>query len=201
MRLRMPPAGSIDSRPRRGKSSSSATLRRGAIDDSDLASVPPQIGLRFVPVAASPQTEQTLSILTRRDGALARIDRHVRLDADATRVSEAGGMPIPGDLVTIAATPQDADLAAAALRAALDAGIPWSDFERRVVILWDGAPQSPSGRRCASDSNARAVAGCLGSRCGPEVLAAVSRPGLERAGRDQRRSVGAMDAQSGRAIA
>ena len=33
--------------------------------------------------------------------------------------------PIPDDLVTIAAAPQDADLAAAALRAALDAGVPW----------------------------------------------------------------------------
>ena len=65
-------------------------LRRGAIDDSDLASVPRRIGIRFVPAATSPQTEQTMSILTRRDGALARIDRHVRLDADATRVSEAG---------------------------------------------------------------------------------------------------------------
>ncbi len=151
-------------------------LRRGAIDDSDLASVPPQIGLRFVPVATPPQTEQTMSILTRRDGVLTRIDRHVRLDADATWVSEAGRMPIPVDLVTIAAAPQDADLAAAALRAALDAGIPWSDFDRRVVILWDGAPQPPladGARVTRMPVPSPAVSAADAVR---EVLAGVSRP-------------------------
>ena len=119
-------------------------LRRGAIDESDLSSVPPQIGLRFVPITRSQQPEQTMSILSRRAGALMRIDRLVRLDAEATRVSEIGAAPIPNDLVTITAMPQDTDLAEAALRAALAAGIPWSDFERRVVILWDGAPQPRS---------------------------------------------------------
>lgn len=119
-------------------------LRRGAIDESDLSLVPSQIGLRFVPVAVSPQPEQTVSILSRRSGVLTRIDRQVRLDAEVTRVSETAAAPISSDLVTIVAPPQDADLAAAALRAALDAGIPWSDFERRVVILWDGASQPSS---------------------------------------------------------
>ena len=85
-----------------------------------------------------------MSILARRGGVLTRIDRQVRLDAEATRVSDIGAAPISNDLVTIAAAPPDADLASAALGAALDAGIPWSDFERRVVILWDGAPQSSS---------------------------------------------------------
>ena len=125
-----------------------------------------------------------MSILTRRDGVLARIDRHVRLDADATRVSEAGGTPIPGDLVTIAAAPQDADLAAAALRAALDAGIPWSDFERRVVILWDGAPQPPlagGARVVRMPVPSPAVSAADAVR---DALAGVSRPDLERAGRD-----------------
>ena len=120
-------------------------LHRGAVDESDLLSVPPPIGLRFVPIARSPPPEQTMSILSRRAGVLMRIDRQVRLDADTTRVSEIGAAPIPNDLVTIVAASEDSDLAAAALRAALDAGMPWSDFERRVVIVWDGAPQAPSG--------------------------------------------------------
>jgi hypothetical protein len=119
-------------------------LRRGAIDESDLSSVPAHIGLRFVPVTRSQPQEQTMSILSRRAGVLMRIDRLVRLDAETTRVSEIGAAPIRNDVVTIVATPRDADLAAAALRAALDAGIPWPDFARRVVILWDGAPQPRS---------------------------------------------------------
>ena len=87
-----------------------------------------------------------MSILTRRDGVLTRIDRRVRLDAEATRVSEAGGAPISSrsgddrcDCRAMRTSRQ------AALRAALDAGIPWSDFDRRVVIVWDGAPHAVLG--------------------------------------------------------
>lgn len=150
-------------------------LRRGAIDDSDLASVPPQIGLRFLPVAGSPRPQQTMSILARRDGVLTRIDRQVRLDVEATRVSESGSAPLPADLVTIVAAPQDADVAAASLRAALDAGIPWSDFERRVVVLWDGAPPPPSG---GSASTVRMAVPSTVSAADAvrEALADVSRP-------------------------
>ena len=153
-------------------------LRRGAIDGSDLAHVPPQIGLRFVPTAVAPQPEQTMSILTRRDGVLTRIDRRVRLDAETTRVSETGGVPISTDLVTIAALPRDADLAAASLRAALDAGIPWSNFDRRVLVLWDGAqlPSSVDGTtvvRMAVPSPPAAAADAV-----REALASVSRPNL-----------------------
>jgi len=154
-------------------------LRRGAIDDSDLAFVPPQIGLRFVPVAVPPQPEQTMSVLARRDAVLMRIDRQLRLDLDATMVSETGARPIPGDLVTIVAAPQDAGLAAAALRAALDAGVPWTDFERRVVIVWDGAPQpSPAGSahvvRMPVPAPPAAAADAV-----REVLASVSPPDLK----------------------
>jgi Aerotolerance regulator N-terminal len=154
-------------------------LRRGVIDDSDLALVPPQIGLRFVPLAMSPQQEQAMPILARREGVLTRIDRQVRFDAEATRVSETGSAPVPVDLVTIAAAPQDADLAAASLRAALDAGVPWTDFERRVVIMWDGAPQpSPASRaqvvRMPVPSPPASAADAV-----RDVLAGVSRPDLK----------------------
>ena len=154
-------------------------LRRGTIDASDVASVPPQIGLRFVPVAVSPQPEQTIAILARRDAVLMRVDRQVRLDAEATRVSETSGAPIPSDLVTIVAAPQHADLAAASLRAALDAAVPWTDFERRVVIMWDGAPELSSGagtqvvRMPVPDPPASAADAVR------DVLAGVSRPDLK----------------------
>ena len=92
------------------------------------AHVPPQIGIRFVPdrgVGAC--RTQTMSILTRRDGALVRVDRRVHLDADATRVSErrsiAGRHRSRDDRCAAA---RCGPLAEAALRAALDAGVPWS---------------------------------------------------------------------------
>ena len=153
-------------------------LRRGALDDSDLALVPPQIGLRFVPVLSSPQPEQNVSILARRDGVQTRIDRQVRLDAEATRVSDVGSAPLPADLVTIAAAPQDASLAAASLRAALDAGIPWADFERRVVIVWPGAtgPFPEGGAELVRMAVPSTVSAADAVR---DALADVSRPDLK----------------------
>lgn len=154
-------------------------LRRGAIDESDVAQVPPLMGLRFVPLAVSPQPEQAISVLARREGALTRIDRHVRLDAEATRVSDTGGAPIPNDLVTIAAAPQDADLAAASLRAALDAGVPWADFARRVLIQWDGAPQaSPTGSALVIRMPVPAPPASAADAV-RDVLASVSHPDLK----------------------
>jgi len=154
-------------------------LRRGAIDESDLAPVPPQIGLRFVPGALSPQPEQTMSILARREGVLMRIDRLVHLDADATRVSETGNTPVPGDLVRIVAAPRDAELAAAALRAALDAGVPWADFERRVLIEWDGAAQPPPAGSAQVIRMPVPAPVASAADAVRDVLANVTRPGLK----------------------
>ena len=142
-----------------------------------------------------------MSILARHNAVLTRIDRQVRLDAEATRVTEAGGSPIPSDLVTIVAAPQDADLAAASLRAALDAGVPWADFERRVVITWEGAPQTSSAASAQVVRMPVPAPPASAADAVRDVLAGVSRPDSERADRDERRAIGAVDARPRVAVA
>lgn len=113
-------------------------LRRGAVTESDLATVPAQIGIRFHPLPEEAPSSQTISILTRRDGALMKVDRSITLSGDSTTVSEIGRSPISNDLVSIASSSDDAVLAQAALRAALDRGVPWTDFTTPVVVVWEG---------------------------------------------------------------
>ncbi len=65
------------------------SLRRGSIVETDLAVVPKDVGIRFVPDPASAAPNQlTASVLTRRNGRLVRIDQLVHIDADSTRVSD-----------------------------------------------------------------------------------------------------------------
>jgi hypothetical protein len=113
-------------------------LRRGVVGDGDLAAVPGDIGLRFHPIAFTSAPDATFSVLARRDGHLVKLDRDVTLSTDATRVVDRGQSDAGDDLVTIRARAEDRDLANAALRAALDAGVPWSDFATRVAIVWEG---------------------------------------------------------------
>jgi hypothetical protein len=145
-------------------------LRRGAIVEGDLAIVPADIGIRFVAVPFESQADVVMPVLTRRNGVLARIDRPVQLDGDATRIADAGAVTVANDLVTIVAGPADSALATAALAAALDAGVPWSDFSQRVLIVWDGADPPANGAtvvRMAVPSPPAAAA--------DEVLATLSR--------------------------
>ena len=51
--------------------------------------------------------DHKLSILTRRDGRLVRVDRATRLAADVTRVTDGATQPVAQDLVTIAASSDD----------------------------------------------------------------------------------------------
>lgn len=120
-------------------------LRRGALSAAELAVVPPDVGIRFEPMVTDAAGDLSLPILTRRDGQLVRVERAVRLTPDATRVTEGTASPVAANLVTIAARPADAALADAALGAALDAGVPWRDFDRRVVLVWSGASESAAG--------------------------------------------------------
>lgn len=119
-------------------------LRRGAVSDAILAGVPAGVGVRFEPVAFDASPEATQAILARRNGSLVRIERIVSASIDATSVTDGPASPLPDDLITIHAATPDRDLAAAALRAALDAGVPWSDFTTAVAIVWDGA-DGPAG--------------------------------------------------------
>jgi hypothetical protein len=119
-------------------------LRRGEVTAADLATIPSGIGIRFHPLNAEAPAETIVSVLTRRDGALAKVDRAVTLTSDATRVVGRTHSAVPVDLVTIAALPEDTALANAALRAALDAGVPWTDFTTPVIVAWEGG--RPSAR-------------------------------------------------------
>jgi hypothetical protein len=114
-------------------------LRRGMVTEADLSAVKPEIGIRFQPVTAASSTNVVLPVLTWRDDALVRVERHVRISVDATAVTDGASAAVSNELVSISAAPADQPLADAALRAALDAGIPWTNFNQRVVIVWDGA--------------------------------------------------------------
>ena len=78
--------------------------------------------------------------------ALVRIDRAVHFEIDATRVADGQAAAVADDLVSIVAREADTALAEAALRAALDAGVPWSDFDRRTQIVWEGADAAAINR-------------------------------------------------------
>lgn len=115
------------------------TLRRGSVAESDLALIPPGVGVRFQNAAGSASDEVRWPVLARRDGALVRIDRAVQFEVDTTRVADGPVAAAASELVSIVAREADTELAEAALRAALDAGVSWSDFDRRTLIVWEGA--------------------------------------------------------------
>lgn len=114
-------------------------MRRGVVGEADLAGVPVDIGIRFVPSNTPAESDITLPILTLRDGELWRIDRRVHLTADATSVTAGQGRPVKSGLIRISG--QDQAIAEAALRVALGVGVPWRDFETPVQIrLPDNTP-------------------------------------------------------------
>jgi hypothetical protein len=136
----------LDAQPRSSREIVFAgALRRGSIEAADLAVVPSGIGIRFEQTATDGPLDLPVSILTRREGRLMRVERAARLTSESTRVTEGAATPVPPDLVTISARPRDAALADAALRAALDAGVPWRDFESPVTIVWSGGGESAIG--------------------------------------------------------
>lgn len=135
-------------------------LRRGSIVGSDLAAIPSEVGIRFQMVPTPVVPDVSWPVLARRNGALVRLDRAVHIDADATRVTDGAITPVRPDLVSITARPGDQALANAALRAALDAGVPWRDFETKREITWDVAPSPES-------SAADVVLAALAKSAGP----------------------------------
>lgn len=119
----------------------SGRLHRGSIGDSDLAFIPKEIGIRFENAGAPASSDVVMPMLARRNGTLMRVNRAVHLDAGETRVAEGEAVALPDDLVAIVAADTDKPLAEAALRAVLDAGVAWTDFDRRVLIVWEGADE------------------------------------------------------------
>jgi hypothetical protein len=119
-------------------------FRKGQLTPADLHHVPAGIGVRFVPLEPGPSSDQfTHTTLTREHGRLVFAEQAVGLSADATRVSAATTSPAPADIIRVIAAPRDQSLAEAALNAALDAGLRWPNRNRRVVVIWEGAP--PAG--------------------------------------------------------
>jgi hypothetical protein len=151
-------------------------LRRGDLNDADLSAINRDIGIRFLPATVESPTTFTVPILTRRDNALVAIDRQVRAEADATHVTDGRAGAVAPDLVRIIASARDSALAQAALRAALDAGIPWANFNQRIAIAWEGADASslpPNTHLIRMDVPVPPSAAAAAVR---EVLLTASRP-------------------------
>jgi len=121
------------------------SLRRDGVGPGVLEMIPPDVGVRFEQAAADGSPDLAFAILERRDGVLRRVERTAKLAADGTEVTQGPVVPVRQDLVSIRSAPRDARVADAALRAALSAGIPWRDFDRRIVLLWEGADESAVG--------------------------------------------------------
>ena len=122
-------------------------LRRGSVLDSDLAQVPRDIGIRFLPEAFDTPAETRVTILKRDAGRLVQRERLIVTTADATVITEGGSTAVPQDLVNIYAAAANTDLAAAALRAALEVGVPWTDFTTSVDVVWQGGGEGRAGAR------------------------------------------------------
>ena len=114
------------------------TLRRGSVAESDLALIPPGVGVRFQNAAGSASDEATWPVLARRDGGLVRIDRAVHFEVDATRVADGPAGAVASDLVSSVA--RDADTAWRRRHCAPPrCGVSWSEFDRPTLIVWEGA--------------------------------------------------------------
>ncbi|MFA5909319.1 MAG: BatA domain-containing protein [Vicinamibacterales bacterium] len=118
-------------------------FRRGQITPHLLQGVAVATGIRFVstPSVRAPR-ELLVPVLTVRDGGFAIETRQLRLDDDATSVTDGAVSRVSDDMVRIVAAPADQPLADAALRAALGAGIRWSNPSTRVLVVWTGADES-----------------------------------------------------------
>jgi hypothetical protein len=136
--------------------------------------VPAEIGIRFEPTAASSAADTSSSVLIRRNGALNRLDRSIHFGVDSTKVAEGALTPVSDDLITTVATPADTALAEAALRATVDAGIPWTDFGRRVVIVWNGADESTVSPAAADARVVRMAVPSPPSTAADAVMAALA---------------------------
>lgn len=141
----------LDAQPRSAREVVIAgPLRQGDLAPTDLAVLAPGVGVRFIQTPSTQPAVQAFAVLAWRDGALHRIDRIARLTAGTTGIAEEHVAPAADDLVTILAKPGEMPLATASLRAALSGGVPWRDFDRRVVIVWPGADEFSNSTRLAT---------------------------------------------------
>ena len=129
------------------------SLRRGDLDEGDLRLIPAEIGVRFDASPGTATAEVTIGVLAWRNGALVRVDRATQLGSDATSVAEGQTRVLPPDTLSILAGNQS--VASAALHAVLSAGVPWRDFDQKIVIAWEDADVAAVTR--ATSNGARVV--------------------------------------------
>jgi len=116
---------------------------RGSVAAADRQAIPIATGIRFTGEANPPAgRDVVMPVLRSLPGGLVMELRQVRLEDDETKVSAGTPMPVASDLVRIVAAPADRLLAEAALRAALAAGLRWSQPAPRVLVVWEGAGES-----------------------------------------------------------
>lgn len=122
-------------------------FRLGSVSASQLNAVPSFAGIRFVrtPNADAPRDRQW-PVLRSRAGGLVMQARQLRLDDDETRLTGGAALPVAPDIVRVIAAAADQPLADAALRAALAAGVQWSDAAARVLVVWAGADEAVVSR-------------------------------------------------------
>lgn len=128
------------------------SARRGQLTSAGLQAIPPATGIRFATTTgAVSEPDVVLPILRRQNGELVFEQRQVHLADDRTRVSPGPSTPAPDDLLRIEAAPADRALADAAVRAALENGVRWSQPGLRVLVVWEGAEEA-AVQRGANDA-------------------------------------------------
>ena len=133
----------------------SGPLARGSIDAADLLVIPKDVGVRFVPAEHRAPPDGTVRTMILRNGDLVLVERHVRLDADSTRVDAGAERRVPADRIRVIAAPREQPLADAALRTVLEEGVLWTTVDRRVEIVWEGAdPPTPEAIRQRLEASA-----------------------------------------------
>lgn len=116
---------------------------RGSVTVGDLRGIPKSTGIRFTATASPAAARDVVVPIVRSlPGGLVMEQRPVRLEDDETKVSTGTLTPVASDLVRIVAAPADQPLAEAALRAALGAGLRWSQPAARVLVVWEGAGEA-----------------------------------------------------------
>jgi hypothetical protein len=121
----------------------SGLFTAGSITHADLLAIPGDIGIRFLPGQQSPRADAAVRALLLRDGRLVLVERPAQFDVDSTRVSEGRVTAVPAESIRVIAAAPDQPLADAALRAALEEGVRWDTPQRRVLVMWEGAPVAP----------------------------------------------------------
>jgi hypothetical protein len=122
-------------------------FRLGSVSPTQLDAVPSFAGIRFVRLPGDDAARDLpWPVLRISDGLLVMQARQLRLEDDATRMTDGTTLPVAPETVRVIAAAADQPLADAALRVALGAGVRSSDASARVLVVWDGADEAAVSR-------------------------------------------------------